>query len=228
MITFRQFLESLEPGVELHSTLNPILWDNFVLKEEIRNKLIEISDSFIEYLAIDKIFIEDVIITGSNCSFTFTKFSDIDLHIVFSDKVACDTCPGDFIQDCFNAKKTNFNDNHHITIAGYPVELYAQPENDNLVAIGIFSIINNKWLKKPEVSESHIDSDNVKVKTEDFIRQINDLVDNDSDDLNNLNKIKDKIKQYRRAGLEKNLRNNGYLDKLYNYISNLEDKKLSY
>jgi hypothetical protein len=136
--------------------------------------------------------------------------------------------------------KTVFNDNHNITIKGYPVELYAQSSDDNLIAVGVYSLKENAWLKRPVPAESHIDSDSVKLKTEDFIRQINDLVDNKSDDLDNLEKLKDKIKRYRRSGLEKSgelgvenlvvktLRNNGYLDKLYNYISEVEDGKLSY
>lgn len=231
--------ELLEPGIVLHDSLNPILWDNFALKEDVKNRLMNIADLFIEYLNINLEAVTDIILTGSNCSFTYTKFSDLDLHLVINESVICKDCPGDFISDCFNAKRTVFNDNHHITIKGYPVELYAQDESDNLVAVGIFSLRKNEWLKQPEKGESHVDSDNVELKTQDFITQINDLVDNKSDDIDNLQKLKDRLKRYRQSGLEtggelsvenitiKTLRNNGYLQKLNTYIQELQDKGLS-
>lgn len=231
--------ELLEPGIELHNELNPKLFTDFELDEKARNQLMNIADKFIEFLDIDMMFVTDIILTGSNTSFTYTRFSDLDLHIVFSDKVFCDSCPENFMTDCFNKSKTVWNDNHHITVKGYPVELYAQPEDDNLIAIGVYSLRDNKWLKRPEKTESHIDTDSVQIKTQDFITQINDLVDNKSDDIDNLEKLQARLKRYRQAGLEKGgetsvenivvktLRNNGYLQKLYKYTADLNDDKLS-
>lgn len=232
--------ELLNPGIVLHKELNPILWEKDDLKDDIRTKLLDIADKFIDYLNINREAVTDIILTGSNCAFTFTEFSDLDLHLIIDESVICADCPGDFIEDCFNAKKSNFNDNHHITVKGYVVELYAQPQDDRLVANGIYSLQEGKWLKHPEVTGTYIDADLIQLKTQDFITQINDLIDNQSDDLDNLEKLKAKLKRYRQSGLDKNgelglenqvyktLRNNGYFDKLYNYIGNLEDKKLSY
>lgn len=244
MISFKKYLkEQLEIGIELHDELNPLLWEtNDKLKEDIKNKLLHISDKFIEYLSIDKQWVVDVIITGSNCSYTYTKFSDIDLHLVLKEDVICKDCPGDFIESCFQAKKTNWNDNHDIKIKGYDVELYAQSEKDNLVAAGIYSLQKNEWIKKPKKQDKtpNIDSHNVKLKTQEFITAIDEIIEHESDDLDNVTKLKDKIKRYRQSGLEKSgeisienltyktLRNNGYLEKLNKYVKKIEDKKLSY
>lgn len=242
MISFKQFLiEKFELGVKLHNDLNPKLWDNLTLKEDIRTHLLDIASKFIDYLSIDKSAVSDIIITGSNCSFTYTKFSDIDLHLVINEKVICKDCPGDFIVDCFSAKKTVWNDNHKIKVKGYDVELYAQPEKDSLVAAGIYSLTKNEWIKKPKNdTEITINNELVKNKSQEFMDLINDLISNKSTDINNLTKLKDKIKKYRQSGLEKSgeysienvtyktLRNNGYLNKLHKYIQSVEDKTLSY
>jgi hypothetical protein len=65
------------------------------------------------------------------------------------------------------------------------------------------------------------------------------LIDSKSTNIENLEKIKDQLKRYRQVGLEKSgelsienvvyktLRNNGYLQKLYKYVTKLEDKELS-
>jgi hypothetical protein len=96
MITFKKFLENLEPGIELHTELNTLLWDNYTLKEDVRSRLLSIADKFIDYLAISDEAIEDIIFVGGNCSFAYTKFSDIDLHLVIDTKtVACPDCPGE-------------------------------------------------------------------------------------------------------------------------------------
>jgi hypothetical protein len=242
MLTFKQYLsEILKPGIELHDVLNPKIWDNDnEIKDDIRTRLLDIADKFIEFLEINTSYVSDIILTGSNTSYTYTEYSDLDLHIVFKKDLVCDNCSGDFVKDCFWAKKTVWNDNHDITIKGYDVELYAQPEDDDLVAIGIFSLKNNKWIKQPGQTDNHIDSDNVKLKTEEFINQINDLIDNETDDEDNLMKLKDKLKLYRKSGLAKHgefgvenlvfktLRNNGMIEKLNNYITKLQDKNLSY
>lgn len=241
MVSFKQFLlEKFELGVQFHTHLNPKLWNDFTLKEDIRTHLLDIASKFIDYLSIEKGAVSDIIITGSNCSFTYTRFSDIDLHLVINEKVICKDCPGDFINDCFIAKKTVWNDNHKIKVKGYDVELYAQPEKDNLVAVGIYSLRKNEWIKKPKIEgKISIDDKLVKNKSQEFMDIINDLISSKSTDENNLNKLKDKIKKYRQSGLEKSgeysienvtyktLRNNGYLNKLYKYIQQVEDKKLS-
>ena len=66
--------------------LNPELWENSKLKEEIRETLLEIAGEFIDFL---KIYVKptDIQLTGSLANFNYTRYSDVDLHILidFSD-----------------------------------------------------------------------------------------------------------------------------------------------
>jgi hypothetical protein len=243
--TFKSYLleereyRNFQTKLEYHTTLNPKLWDHNKLNERVYDTLDRIAQEFIDFLNISATSVVDVIITGSNCAYNYSKLSDIDLHLV-NEKVVCKDCPGDFITDCFKAKKSLWNLEHNITINGYNVELYAQPEDDNLVANGIYSIRQKKWLKKPSAYYVHSEDDtSVKQKAKELMTMIDDAIDDKVTDTISLMKIKDKIKLFRQSGLEKGgefsdqnlafkaVRNNGYFDKFNEYIKNIEDHSLS-
>lgn len=241
-ITFRKFLEDLDTKLQFHDNLNPKLWHNHDLIPEVAQALSKIADEFIEFLDVKREAIKDVILTGSNCNFNYVDgLSDIDLHLVVDtkDPALCPTCDGDFVQDCFWAKKSLWNMEHNISIHGFPVELYAQPVDDNLVAAGVYSLWQKTWLKEPSASKPKVDNVSVLAKAEDLKRQIDDLEDNHTDDLDAIEQVKAKLKQLRSAGLAqggefsvenlafKALRNNGYLDKLSNLEQTIHDKSLS-
>lgn len=243
--SFRQYLlelktDSIKTHLEYHDDLNPKLWNRNKLSDKVSDALNRIAKEFIDFLAISPNSVSDIIITGSNCSFNYSRLSDIDLHLVIKEDVACPDCPGSFIEDCFRAKKNLWNLDHDITIHGYPVELYAQPENATLVAAGIYSIRDNKWIKEPKAARPATESDiSVKSKAAEIMNKIDDAIDDKVTDKGNLDKIQDQITRLRKSGLEKKsemssenlafkvIRNNGYLDKLYKYIKNIADASLS-
>ena len=73
--------DSFKPKKEL----NPKIWvkegNSYVLNSEVREKLLEISDSFIEFIGVD-FFIHDLILTGSLANYNWSEYSDVDLHII--------------------------------------------------------------------------------------------------------------------------------------------------
>lgn len=253
MKTLKQFLVELDtakefnPHLAYNSELNGALWkrseDSWQLLPEVEVALKKIADEFIEFLGVDLASITDVILTGSNANYNWTDISDVDLHIVLDMRSGqiCPTCPSDnFIEDCFQAKKTLWNSTHNITIHGFDVELYAQDASETSVAdSGIYSIRANKWIQLPEFKQITIDNSAVKLKSEDIMNQIDSLIDAQTDNLGDLNAIKDRIRKLRSSGLQKGgefsienlafkaLRNMGYLEKLSNYIKNIEDRDLS-
>ena len=83
MKDFQEILDSFA----IRKTLNPKVWDNFEdvdeakLKPEVRKKLTEISEEFIDYLGED-IFIDDVVLTGSLSNYNWSNYSDFDLHVI--------------------------------------------------------------------------------------------------------------------------------------------------
>ena len=132
-----QYIESLELNesfvkkFQKHNTLNPKLWnkDN-TLKEEVREKIIQIVDEFVEGLTEDgiKINIKDIVIVGSNCSYNYTNKSDLDVHIKVDLKEL--NCPDNLYPLLYSSYRSIFNKKYDINFYGVPVELYVETTDD--------------------------------------------------------------------------------------------------
>jgi len=228
-------------------TLNPKIWndvdtDNPVLKSNIRIALLEIAGEFMDYLG-ENLFIEDVRFTGSLANFNWSEFSDIDLHL-YVDFSQFDPKDREVYKELFQLKKTLFNSTHNITVKGYEVELYAEDVNETHFSTGVYSVLFDEWIHKPEKENVSIDKEFLKMKVANVMEKIDNLMDDVADDeldvaLGKIEKFKEKLKKYRSSGLEKDgefsyenlvfkfLRRNQYIDKLYDFKNKLMDKKLS-
>jgi len=223
--------------------LNPKVWDNEnTLNKEVREKLLGVATEFIEFLGVP-ILVDDIIFTGSLANFNWSKFSDVDLHVVadftqFSDELL------PLYQELFKVKKTLFNTDHNIKIFGYDVELYVQDSNEAHFSSGVYSVLNNEWNNKPKKENVKIDKNLIRQKSNQWMEIIDTALDAASDvtaeDARDIiKKCKDKLKKYRTCELEKEgeysdenlvfkvLRRNGYIEKLMNFENDVVDKDLS-
>ena len=66
----------------LHDTINPKFWINNALNEQVREKLVLIANDFFQDLSLEGGGIEDITFTGSLANYNWTKFSDVDLHLL--------------------------------------------------------------------------------------------------------------------------------------------------
>jgi predicted nucleotidyltransferase len=222
-------------NVAYNSQLNPAAWDNNTLVEEVRDRLLEIAERFVSYLEIPNFKVEDVVLTGSMANYNWTKFSDFDVHVVtnYSD-LQCD----DIAEAFYRAKKQIWNDGHDITIYGYDVELYVEDVAQPPVSEGVYSLLNNKWLKTPDFKVPSIDRASVNAKVLDLRSQIDHAIVA-ADDPEDIKRISEKIRKMRRAGLDaggefstenlafKILRNMKYMDKLSKAYRQQQDDDLS-
>lgn len=222
--------------------------ETYFLKEDIREKLLQISNEFIVFIGID-FFIYDIILTGSLANYNWSKYSDVDLHILvdyneFDSGVVDSIAYHEIIKEFFDSKKQLWNNSTNITIKNYDVELYVQDVDEKHLSTGVYSILNNEWVVEPKKLDSASDLDEKKIldKSEEYGKQIEQLVkysESGEDVTNEVIKLKDKIKKFRQSGLDsggeysyenltfKLLRRNGYIEKLMNIKSELRNKKLS-
>jgi hypothetical protein len=228
---------------KIKDTLNPKIWDDFKLNPKVHTQLIKIANEFIKELKLPKGFkLDDIIFTGSLANYNWSKFSDIDLHIVLDYK----QFEGDpkMIEDFFYLQKTLWNDTHDMTVFDYPVELYAQDTNAKLVATAVYSVLKDKWIRKPVREDFKIDKESIKNKAQKFINKLKDIRDDYKKDdyqavVDKVTKIKDKIKAMRKAGLEgggefsqenlvfKTLRRTPFMDVLDSFKVKAFDKLMS-
>ena len=230
-------------GFTMNDELNPKIWDeNQKMKPEVKKNLLKIADDYFESLKIPGVDIEDVCITGSLANYNWSKYSDVDLHIIIDYKdVPVDE---DLVQDFFKSKSSNWNKEHDVKIYDYDVELYVQDINESHHSTGVYSILNNEWVTKPQNKKINFNDKSVKDKANRIMDRIEDLYDelNDGDydvAVKGVEKLTEKIKKMRQSGLEfggefsvenivfKVLRRNGMLDRLYDIKTVAYDKSVT-
>lgn len=236
MKKFQKILDSFS----LQENLNPKVWDNFedvekaTLKPEIRKKLLEIAEEFSDDLGED-VFIEDIVLMGSLANYNWSEFSDFDLHLLIDfGKYGEDE---ELYREIFELKKKEFNNKYNITIYGYDVEVYAQGADDEHSSSAVYSIMNDEWIQKPIKENAEIDFEFLKKKVKSWISKIDDTIE--TEDIDKMKSLKEKIKKYRKSGLEKEgefsyenlvfkfLRRSDMIGKLFEAITKAKDKKLS-
>jgi hypothetical protein len=245
MENFKNILKSFYVKDEL----NPKIWENpedpsnAKMKDDIRERLIEIANEFINFLGLD-IFVQDVTMTGSLANYNWSEFSDVDLHVMYDFNESGDK--KELVAELFKLKKTLFNSTHDITVKGYDVELYVQDTNEPHVSSGVYSVLYDEWINEPSPEEVTIDESKLTEKVNqwmDIIDLVIEDVQESDEDLESIigkiDKVKDKLKKYRSCGLEKNgeysyenlvfkfLRRNGYIQKLFDFENEIIDKRLS-
>jgi predicted nucleotidyltransferase len=230
-----KFQDLVSRNVAYHKQLNPEAWEGKQLRPEVQQTLLKIAEQFVNYLDIPNFEILDIVLTGSMANYNYTKFSDYDLHVItrYSD-LECD----DLAEAFYRAKKTLWNNEHDIRIRGNEVELYVEDVEEPPVSAGVYSILNNRWLKQPSYDPPEIDDRAVNLKVRDLIKQIEVAVA-ESDDPEDLTRIKEKLRRMRRSGLDtggeysveniafKILRNMGYLDLINRTYTKQQDQNLS-
>jgi hypothetical protein len=216
--------------VTVNNQLNPKIWDGGELKPEVVSKLKDIARAFEEFVGID-LDVVDYTITGSNANYTWTEYSDLDLHLIIPGT------PTEEQRELFSAKKALWSEQHDITIKGLPVETYIQGEDEPHHSTGVYSIVKNTWLVKPKKVKPKVDDAAVEAKKDGVMRDIETAML--SKDLMKLRVVKEKITKMRKAGLEragewsvenlvfKILRNLGLIDQITEKIRELEDSELS-
>jgi len=224
----------ISDAISFHDELNPNLWDGQRLRPEVKDQLLIIAKDFLEELGVDDLDVKDITVSGSNAAYSYTPHSDLDLHILV-DLSEMDN--DEIYRELFNAKKIIYNDTHNITIHGVPVELYVQDAREPVVSLGEYSILQNKWLRIPTKRRANLDQTATKQKYEKLLDIIKRTLK--SKNILQVSKVIQKIKQYRKAGLDKGgefgpenlaykvLRKQGLIDKLYQLRDKLHSEKLT-
>lgn len=191
---------------QLKPSLNPEFWDKEELRKDISDQLMLIAQEFFDGLkSPENLVIKDVIFTGSLANYNWSKYSDVDLHVIV-DFETVDT-DEEFIKQLFDSYKNLWNNNHNITIKGYDVELYLQDIRETLSANAVYSVKRNKWLLKPEKEKFKLNRNIIKKKALTFIDKLKDVKKVYAEEeyqkaLDKSQELKDKIKKYRKSGLE--------------------------
>tara|TARA_R110000751_G_scaffold11771_5_gene40946 strand:+ start:10930 stop:13533 length:2604 start_codon:yes stop_codon:yes gene_type:complete len=203
--------ENIEKDVinsfDIQDTLVKDVWDDLNLKSEIKEKLLKIAQDFFDSLELPEgTVLKDIKLTGSLANFNWSKFSDVDLHLVIDFSQIADN--EKFAKDYFDAKKNLWNNAHDISIFGYPVEVYVEDVDEAHTASGLYSILNDEWITIPQNKKIIIDKSDIKSKAEGYlssIPQLEKMYDEGKykEVISTIDQIKERIRNMRSSGLEK-------------------------
>ena len=217
-----------------NSTLNPILWENNKLKPQVREKILDLVDAFQNTLDIP-LKILDINIVGSNASYNYNNNSDVDIHIITNFEQY--GYPEELVQAAMQSFKTNFNNKLNVKYGGFNVELYIEDVNSSPQSNGIYSVMEDKWIKEPKKLEP-IEVD-LEPEYSQCTKQINELLNDNNTQSEDITEFIDRIYVLRRNSLLKDgefgkgnlifkkLRNEELLDKLKEKKNELLSKELS-
>tara|TARA_Y100001937_G_scaffold21876_1_gene30909 strand:+ start:102 stop:1031 length:930 start_codon:yes stop_codon:yes gene_type:complete len=194
-------------GFEVHDELEPQIWEDEKLNPEISERLKQIAQDFVDGLDIP-VEIEDITLTGSLANYNWSKYSDVDLHIIVDfSKIDEDT---KLVKSFFDGVRMRWNIIHDIKIKGYDVEIYVENTGEDHISTGIYSIMNDKWIVEPKVTRKDIDFETAKKKAEDIedrYKRLSKMLSDEKYDqtLSGVDRVKQKIRDMRSAGLESDM-----------------------
>jgi hypothetical protein len=237
-------LQKILDSFSVKETLNPKVWEDSddvsksTMVPKVRKALLKIAEEFIDDLG-DDVFVEDIYLMGSLANYNWSEYSDFDLHVIIDFERYEDQ--EELYKELFDLKKKLFNDKHNIKIFGYDVELYAQGVSDESHSDGVYSVMNNEWIHRPTKTHNNINMSVLKTKIKSWTDKIDDSIENAKSEGNSesLKKLKDKLKDYRQSGLNKDgefsyenlvfkyLRRSGDIGKLFDEKNKIKDKQLS-
>lgn len=230
---------------EIQDKLNPKFWINNKINSRVRLKLLDLADEFIESLAVDWVKPKDIVITGSIANYNWSKYSDVDVHILIDFKEVWKKT--EFVQDYFDSKKALWTQEHEqLKIYGFPVEMYVEDTNGDNPSSGIYSLNKNKWLVKPnDFQDAQLNEPFIKDKAAKIMNEIDNIDDKIKKETDNhklevlstkLKKLFDKLHKQRQESLDKNgemgtyniiwkvLRRSGHLEKIWKIINTVYNK----
>jgi hypothetical protein len=247
---FYEFVQAdFEPMTSFHikKELNTKLWDDFNLDDEIRKDLLQIGQDFFEGTDIHTDVL-DIILCGSLCNYNWSeRYSDYDLHIIVDQSKIDDNLEN--AEKLCDFAKRMWNSQHDIKIKGYDVEVAIQDVENLDMAMntgrmgGVFSLMFNKWIKKPEKIDFKPDEKTIRKKAEPVMEKIDELKEKFNDYSypkfkDEIDKVWDKVKNFRKSGLEseggefsvgnlvfKLLRRNGYVNTVMELKRDAYDKQ---
>lgn len=224
--------------------LNSSFWtEDGEFDQGVRKKLLEIAKDFFGDMKVD-VPIADIQLTGSLANYNWTKYSDLDIHVLIDFSRVDPNV--ELVKKGLDGQRFIWNLRHDVIIRSHDVELYVQDIEEPHTSSGLFSLLRNEWIRVPKPTDPQIDYRDVDVKFHGFVNDIHELENKLSTSVSSeeearelydhTQRVKSRILKSRKEGLAnsgefsvenlafKKLRNEGYIEKLIDLISKAYSK----
>jgi len=251
--TDRLRFEEVEPeSFEKQPELNPKMWQDNTLNKNISKRLMKVASEFLDGIELPvhhtggsgqmSALIEDVKLTGSLANYNWSKYSDMDLHIVIDFSKIDENI--ELVKSFFHGAIWRWNELHNIMIYGHEVEIFVENVGHVTHSAGMYSIMSNQWITEPDPEKVDFDYVTARKKADAVETQVN-MIEKFVEEkphaaVKSIDRLKKRIRRMRKAGLYspeqeysaeniafKILRREETLDKLSNMKYDAYDKVLS-
>jgi predicted nucleotidyltransferase len=231
---------------KIQDSLNKKIWDinekKINIKKDVRTNLLKIANDFFKDLELDDVDILDIIFVGSLANYNWSKYSDVDLHIVIDYNEIKEIVDKEKQEEFFKLKKEEWENKHDIKIYGFSVEVFVQDKDHDFVSTAIYSLMDDKWISEPEKIKFNEENPLIIKKVKEIKNSLNDIKNSkisDKEKIEKLSKLKKNIKKMRKSGLDKDgefsienivfkvLRRDDTISDLINTKNQLYDKMLT-
>ena len=246
--------EVVEPETfEKHDELNPKYWQDDKLNRNISKRLIKIAKRFLEGLELPvehaageglmTALVEDVRFTGSLANYNWSKYSDVDLHLVIDFNDIDDNVR--LVEEYLNNLRWRWNNIHYVKLYGHEVEIYFENVGHVTHSKGIYSLLRDEWIIEPDGETIEFDYPTARKKADSLLSEFNLLSHMEESApydviIQSADRLLNRIHRMRKAGLNspdqeysaeniafKILRREEIIDKLKQMKYNAIDRRLS-
>jgi hypothetical protein len=201
--TDRLRFEEVEPeSFEKQPELDPKIWQDGMLNKNISKRLIRIANEFLDELEIGATM-KDLRFTGSLANYNWSKYSDIDLHIVVDFSKIDENV--ELVEQFFYGAIWRWNELHKIMVYGHEVEIFVENVGHITHSGGIYSIMNSEWVVEPDPDKIEFDYSTARKKADAIETEIN-LIEKFVGEkphaaIKSIGRLKERVRRMRRAGL---------------------------
>ena len=219
-----------------NDTLSPDLWDTAMhLTPQIRTHLLQMAYDFYEKTNLPAPIV-DVYLMGSGANYNWTPDSDVDVHVIVDYSKL--QMPPETAAKTVKTAGAQWNAEHNVLIKGHKVEMNIQNSQEQKKYVtGIYSLVNDQWLRKPVKAPIQINKNVLKVQYEAMKKYIQNCIG--SGDPEQMKAAKKYLDAYRQYGLDtygelsyeniiyKMLRARGYIKLLKDRIVSVYDQQMT-
>ena len=191
---------------DVREDLNQKIWEGDVrIHSGVSAALMDIVEEFLEGIDLG-LEVKDVILTGSLANYNWSKFSDIDLHILL--EFGHINEDQRLVKKFFDAVRSRWNKLHDIHVKGHEVEIYVQDQHEPHTSTGVYSLMEDEWIVKPTKIKPELDKASAEKKMRFLAKEIDKMAalyhnEQYESALEMGDRIKDKIKRMRQTGLDR-------------------------
>lgn len=227
-----------------HDALQPRFWlPDQMLRPVVRERLVKIAAAYQDHLALPKgVKVRDITFTGSLTGRNYTRYSDVDIHLLVDYEAVGDEA---LVSDYFDLKRKAWSETYPVSVYGFPVEVYVQSYKQyHQDPAGHYSLRSNKWVRPaPEPGQDQEAKDEkALVLARQYVQQARGILAKSGKpgQLGSIKSFIQRFKSMRQRGISgkagiysaenlafKILRNSGSLDKLWDIEARLESQALT-